>query len=325
MSQNEIVKMMVDLAHNKTANFSADSVNEKVRQKLIGILGTDKVDYKALRKNGADIFEILEEAIDILVVEGIEDQFSDFVEIKNTGWGDKPEFTVPSNKLFKVATIANGNADLIRQRLDGGVFTVSTGVKGVKIYDEFYRFLAGRIDWVEMVNRVAKSYNAQIAADIYAAVYASFDILTATYGISGAFVETTMNTLIEHVETKTGMDATLMGTKSSLAKVTTAVVSEKLKENINQLGYYGVFNGTQMRMVKQAHTPGTDTFAINDSFVIVTPEPHDKMIKLVIEGDAIIQEVQGGTNAAMQPEYMFQKSSGIAVVPSQTFGIYRFA
>lgn len=323
--KKDIVTMAVDLVHNSVAEFSADDVNEKLRQSFLQIAGVENINFKTMRRFQPAIFEVLEEALDVLIVEGLEAQFDEFVEIKNTAWGDTNTFAVDDNKLFNIATIANGTGNLQRQRLDQGFVAVSTGLYGVKIYEEFYRFLAGRIDWAKLVERVSKSYNNKIATDIYTALYDSYSVLGATYGISGAFSEATMNTLIGHVEAATGAEATLMGTKTSLSKITTAVQSEKIKEAMNTLGYYGIFNGTNMQVIKQAHTPGTDIFAINDSFAMVIPNVPNKMIKLVIEGDAIIQEVAGGQSADMSLEYMFQKSAGIAVVSSAKYGIYRFA
>lgn len=321
----DIVTMAVDLAHNSVGEFSADDVNTKLRKAFLDIAGVENIDYKTMRKHKADLFQVLEEALDVLVVEGLENQFDEFVEIKNTAWGDSNTFAIDDPKLFPIATIANGTGNLQRYRCDQGFIAVNTGLYGVKIYEEFYRFLAGRIDWIKLVNKVSTSYNNKIATDIYTALYDSYTTLGATYGISGAFAESTMNTLIGHVEAATGADIEIMGTKASLAKITSAVVSEKLKEAMNNMGYYGVFNGNEMRAIKQAHTPGTDTFAINDSFAMIIPKVPNKMIKLVIEGDAIIQETPGGQNADMSLEYMFQKSAGIAVVSSAKYGIYRFA
>jgi hypothetical protein len=323
--KKDIITMAVDLAHNSVGEFSAEDVNASLRKRLFEIAGTDNLNYKTMRRFKPEVFQVIEEALDILIVEGLEDQFNDFVEIRNLGWGDTNLFLIEDPALFNVATVANGTGNLRRQRLDNGTLTVETGLLGIKIYEEFYRFLAGRIDWGKMVNKVSKSYNNKIATMIYDAVYDSFDNLGATYGISGAFSESTMNTLIGHVEAATGMNAHILGTKTSLAKINTAVVSEKAKETFNDLGHYGGFNGTPMQAIKQAHIPGTNNFAINDSFVMVLPQVPDKMIKLVIEGDAIIQETPGGQNADMSLEYTFIKSAGIAVIHAAKYGIYRFA
>jgi hypothetical protein len=115
-----------------------------------------------------------------------------------------------------------------------------------------------------------------------------------------------------------------MGTKAALAKITSANVSENMKDAKNNLGYYGTLAGTRMVKIPQAHTPGTETFAINDSFLLVLPTLNDKMVKLVLEGDAVIQETMTG-NADKSIEYEFIKKAGIAVVPSVRYGINRLS
>lgn len=319
--------MAIDLGRGTTGEFSTDDVNETLRKELLSLAGTDKIDYKTMRKFKPEIFELLEEVLDVLLVEGIEKQFDAFVDYRNVGWGDSPVFEVEDYRLFSVATIADGTGNLKRQRLDSGYLTVTTGTKGVKIYEEFYRFLAGRINFPKMIAKIAKSYNNQIATDIYNAVYGSFTSLSATYGIAGNFVENQMDTLISHVEAATGANCGIWGTKTALAKINPALISQNMMDKINQIGYVGNYKGSEMVAFKQAHTPGTDTFAINGNFAMILPQMagENKIVKLVVEGDSIIQETPGGLNADMSMEYTFIKKCGIALVIANKFGIYRFA
>lgn len=324
---NEIVSLALDTYRGNLGEFaSKEQANKTLRQAFYDIAGTDKIDYKTLRRHKTEIFEVIEEALAILVVEGITNQFDDFVEIRNLAWGDTNIFNIEDNNLFKVATIADGTGNLRRQRLDSGSITIATETKGVKIYEELYRFLAGRIDWNKMVDRVAKSYQNQIANDIYAEVYNAYDILTAPYQVSnsGVFDEAKLLTLIGHVEASTGMECVILGTKTALAKVTPAVVSDNMKDTLNTLGYYGQFKGTEMRAIKQAHSVGTQNFAINDAFLMVVPKTPDKFVKLVLEGEAFILEDAEGKKADMSIDYTFIQKAGTTVLKSAQFGIVRF-
>jgi hypothetical protein len=201
----DVVKLAIDTYKGNLGNFSAASANDVLRSAIFEIAGTDKLDAKALRRNKVAIFEILEETLSVLISEGMENQFGDFAEIRNLELGDTNVFQVPNRDLFKVATISEGNGNLRRQRLDSGEFTVSTMNKGVKIYEEFTRFLAGRIDWNAMIDRVAKSYNQQMAEEVYTALYNSFNQLTATYGVSAAYNEAQLIELAQHVEAAAGV------------------------------------------------------------------------------------------------------------------------
>jgi hypothetical protein len=322
---NDVVKLAIDLHKGSLGNYSKEQANETLRSALIEANGgSDKITPKSFRNN-PQIFQILEEALDVLVVEGLEDQFDEFVEIRNLNWGDTNVFTSEDTKLFNVAVVADGNGNLRKQRLDNGELTVKTKTRAVAIYEELHRLMAGRIDWSKMVERVAKSYNNKIKTEIYDAIYNSYDGLTAPYQVTGTFAEADLSTLIAHVEAGTGQDAVIYGTKAALGKVSTAQISDNMKDVRNQLGYYGVFNGTEMLEIRQAHKAGTNDFAINDSFLLVVPRTPDKMIKLVLEGESLIQETPFGENADMSGEYTFIKKSGVGVMAASKYGIYRLS
>jgi hypothetical protein len=98
-----------------------------------------------------------------------------------------------------------------------------------------------------------------------------------------------------------------------------------MKDTLNTLGHYGVFKGTELREIAQAHAPGTNNFAINDSFLMVLPTGGEKLVKIVFEGEAIVDEATGLDNADMSMEYTFIKKHGLAVLSSKKYGIYRLS
>jgi len=54
------------------------------------------------------------------------------------------------------------------------------------------------------------------------------------------------------------------------------------------------------------------------------PQNADKMVKVINEGDAIIQDQQGGTSADMMQEYFIAQRFGIAVITTKVFGFIKF-
>lgn len=321
---HEITKLAIDIAKGQVTEFSKDQAMDVLRKELIELNGgSEKLTPKSFRKH-PELFEVLEEAFDFLIVEGLTDQFDDFVETVVLDWGDTKVFTVQENRLFDVAIVADGNFDIRRDRLDSGEFTVKTETLAVGVYEELHRLLAGRVDFARLVENVAKSYNNKIKVAVYNALYESYSQLSATYGKSGSFSEATLTELIAHVEAATGMEAMILGTKQALGKITNATMAESLKENKARLGYIGHFQGTEMLEIKQAHKPGTDTFAIDNNFLLVVPKSPDKMVKMVLEGDALIEEITEGRNDG-QRDYRFVKKAGFAVIASSKYGIYRLS
>lgn len=322
---NDIAKLAIQVykGQGDVSKYSHDDRMEVLRKELVQANGgSEKLTPKSFRKYPV-LFEIMEEALDVIIEEGLKGQFDGLVETVTIEAGDAKVFTIKENRLFDVGLISNGNGDLRRDRLDSGEITVRTHIYGVAVYEEMARILTGRVDFAELVNNVAKSYENKIQNDIYNAVYESFNQLGATYGVTGTFSEEELDELIAHVEASTGMEALIMGTGTALGKVKYAVESNNSIDARNNFGYYGKYKGTEMMKLKQAHKVGTQEFAIDSSFLLVIPKNPDKFIKLVIEGESTIVEGDGTNRKDFQRDYTFIKKAGIVVLSASKYGIYR--
>ena len=322
----DIVKLAVDTHHGNLGQYSKDQADEALRKALIDAAGTDKIDYKTMRRFQPEIFAIIEAALDILIVEGLTGQFDEFVEIRNLGWGDMNLFMIEDPQLFHVAMIADGTKNLRRQRLDAGTLTVEVATHGIKIYEELYRFLAGRIDWIKMVNKVSESYNKDVSLNIYNALVGALASLPAPYRVVGAWNADNLDAIVANVEAATDSSVSILGTKRALSRIQFANQSEKALEEHNAIGFYGTFHSTPLLRIKQAHeVGGTDQFIIDDNLLMVVPTPRDKFVKLVIEGDSLIFQTPGGDNMDLSLEYTFIKKYGVAVIHSKKLGCYELA
>ena len=318
----ELVKLALDMKKGKITNYTKDEANEVLRQELIELNGgSDKLNAKSFRKY-PEMFEIIEQILDNAISDGITDQFSDFVETVQLDWGDTQVFTMDENRLFDVSVVADGNGDIRRDRLDSSEVTVRTKTYAVSVYEELHRILAGRVSFDRMIDIVARSYENKIQTDIYNAIYNSYDQLGATYSTTGTFTEATLNDLISHVEASSNSEAMILGTKSALAKIDKDKVSDTMIDERNRMGYVGIYNGTPLVEIRQVHRSGTHEFAIDNNFLIVAPQGLEPFVKLILEGDSLIEEVTEGRKD-MQREYRFIKKAGFAVLASSNYGIYR--
>lgn len=325
---HEIARLAVDIYKNQgdVTKYSRTEQMEVLRRELVEANGgSEKITPKSFRNN-PHLFTIIEEALDVIVEEGLKGQFDMFVETVTIDHGDTKVFTVEENRLFDVALISDGiGSDIRRDRLDSGELTIKTSIYGVSVYEEMSRLLAGRVDFGKMVQNVAKSYENKIQNEIYRAIYESYDTLGATYGQSGSFSETKLDELIAHVESATGMEAMILGTKFALSKIEYAKESDSARESHNQFGFYGSYHGTDMMTIRQAHKAGTNEFAIDNNFLMVVPKSPDKFVKLVLEGDSMILEGASEDRKDLQQDYTFIKRAGIAVISASKYGIYRLS
>lgn len=332
MAKNHIVKLAVDLAKGKVQNFSAQESNDTLRKAFADLMefsleGTNGViDRKTFRKHKAEIFEILEEIINETLQEGLRTQFDGFAEYRNLAWGDQNLFLVPANNIFRVALISDGNGNIRRQRLrDGSEFQISLDTYGIKIGEDFHRFLAGRVQWSELMGGIAESFKRDLTQRIYNAVYSSYGKYNGTYHKSGTLTEDELITLAMHIEARTGEKVAVYGTKLALRKLAPSNVTESMKDRRNEIGFYGTIAGIDLREIEQSHAYGTDNFAIDNNMILVLPQNADKMVKVVNEGDAIIQDLAGGLSADMMQEYFICNRFGVSVITTKVFGFVKLA
>lgn len=326
MKDMNIIQLAVDHYKGKITQFSKDESEHTLRCALNSILDLEnhKNFRRAMQANGRALFNVMEDVLDVLIQEGLEDQFDQFVENKTAKIGDRPAFMVEDYHLFNVATIAAGTNNLRRQKLDRSALYVDTAYKGVKIYAELEEYLAGKVDFAKMIAKLQRSMNAQLATDISNAIVTGYSALTSPYSYTGAWSLTEFNNMIQHVEAATGVKAMVIGNRTALQKVAPAnlAYNGQIVEKRNELGFYSMIDGTTLFEIKQSHTPGTDSFAIGN-YLLVVPQGEEKIVKVLLEGDAIIEDNSAGENrnADQSIEYTFEKKYGVGVISSTKYGV----
>lgn len=330
MERKDIISVAVDCMKNKVAgNYSRNDAIESLRMALIEANGGEtKLNIKTFHR-GNELFDLVEELIAATVEEGLNESNPIFnlVEYKNIAAGDENIFDIEGEAVFVVADAAAGIQGVRRQRISGGEsVSVKTSFKIVRVYENLGRLLAGRISFDKFIDGVAKSFNKQILEDAYKAlkaVTANTAGLTSDYVISGSYSEEDLLKLIDHVEAATGKTARILGTRTALRKVTTAVTSHETESDMYNLGYYGKFNGTEMICLKQAHdAEGKFVLADNQLYVVASD---DKPIKIVNQGEGLLLSKDASVNADLTQEYIYGQAFGAAVVCGSKFGVYTIA
>ncbi len=324
----ELVKLSREIYRNKFSHdkFSINDANEVLKNVFIELNGgSTKLDYKAMRRNGAQMFEILEEILQNTVLEGLPEDnfFKQFVEYKNLALGDQNSFYVPDKTMLVISEIADGTQSLRRQRLDVGTnVSIPVSWKGIKIYEHLSRLLSGRVDFNEMLEALEEAFRLKINEDIYTAFTSAFTSLPTGFTSSGSFDEDTLLDLIEHIEAATGKSAIISGTRKALRKVTTAIISDSAKEEMYKMGFYGSFNGTPMVRIKQVHTVGTYTFKLSENDLYITTGD-EKPVKFITEGEMRIINGDALSNQDLTQEYFSATQYGTGIVITDLFGKYQ--
>ena len=323
--------------------FSYDESNQIFTDKLI----KDSVEYAGLTYTPGmkmdyalythplvqhKLFNLIGASIDAILPKILTNQFDTFIDVRNVAWGDKLSIEVTSSDIFAVTKVSQGNVNVRRQKLDRRAISLTPIMREIRVYEDLYRLLAGRVAWGDYANKVAMSFINAIQTDVYSALYDSYDGTDSTYFATGSFSATTFNTMAEHVKAANGgIPVVAWGTKLALAKLNAhtgytaypGLNSQNMLDEYNTMGYYGRFQGTALLQIDQGHTANTDSFAISDSFVIVTPMGVDKPVKLGFEGNTIITENSLNKNADQSLEYTMQKMWDTQILTAGRYGIYR--
>ena len=240
-----LVKLAIDAYHGSVEKYSAAEANETVREALIEANnGNTKLNYKDIRDGKCvGLFAIIEDMLSNLVVDGLTDDayFNALVDFRNVARGDQNMFVVGDNNLFVVAEAADGTQGIRRQRLGNRKETkIETSLKIVRIYEELDRVLAGRVDFNEMVNRVAASFRQKLLEDIQNLweTATNSQLGGAVYfPAAGNYNEATLLTTIEHVEAAAGgKPAVILGTKAALRKIAPSVQGIDSQSDLYNLG-----------------------------------------------------------------------------------------
>lgn len=326
----KLVKMAKELYRDRfiSDKFSKNDAAEVLRQAFIEMNGgSTKIDFKSMRRNQVEMFEIMEEILEVTVLEGLPDDnfFSQFVEYRNIALGDQNSFYVPDRTMLVVSEIADGTQALRRQRLDVGTnLSIPTSWKGIKIYEHLSRLLAGRVDFNEMLDNLEKAFRMKINNDVYDAFVGSFASLPAGFTTSGSFDEDSLIDIIEHIQATTGKTPIIAGTMKALRKVKTAVVADGAKEDMYKMGYFGRFNGIAMTRINQVHNVGTYTFKLseNDIYIVTTDE---KPVKFITEGEVRTFAGNPADNADLTQDYFTATRYGVGVIITDLYGKYEIS
>ncbi|MFR4986948.1 MAG: hypothetical protein ACLUCH_06090 [Lachnospirales bacterium] len=324
------------VAHHYDNRLNPTVANDKIRQAFVEIIGTDKLDYKAMRRNNNLItaFEIIEEVIDIKIEEGFRSNpfFKEFAEFNNTAWGDRPEFYVKNPHSIVISEVSGGHWNLNRQRLNAGdSFLVPTKWYGAKVFEEFERMLSGRIDFVELIRKIEESVQEQMAETMATQFMGSFNIIPTEFKHTGNLDVEELLKLIRKVQTANPKATPIIaGTRTALdllpdmyGQANSFLFSDAMKEEINKTGILQTWRGYKVLEIPQFFRQGTFDNAVADDMLYILTGG-EKPIKVLKEGESLIRQNQDGLdNQDMTVEYTFLTKYGVSIILNKYYGAYK--
>lgn len=319
-----LTKLAKTLYNNTEFEYNGVSGDEAMRNIVKEAIGGE-FNYYNWQRHKYDVFEIMKTTIDAVVPQIITNQFDSLADVRSVATGDKPHFEVEDPRLLRVGLVSAGNTDTRRQTIGKKSFTVDTDWYDVKVYAEFEAFLAGNINWRSLCDRVAKSFTNAMGTQIYTSFQAGYDLLRTNVKATGAFELEQLINIAEHLRVQTGRDVDVYGTANALRQVTkVANMSDGMKDEANRVGYLATVAGLNLNVLPQAYKASTEEFALNDKSLLVLPKG-EKIVSIVLEGQAIVDEPDNMTRNDMQLGFQTQKKYGLQVAQLAHYGLYNIA
>ena len=304
---------------------SEDEANELIRKAILKAAGCENGwDPYLFQHNKHLVFKILSEILDEVVGEQIMKQYETWVDFRSVALGDTIEFRVPNNDLFEVGIVADGTDNLRRQRIMHNKIAMNSFQLGLKIYEEYLMFVMGKIDWNDMVSRVAKSVeNALMRIIVKGIENAYVPVGNEKYGFAGTYSDDEVLRVAENVQAKTGLRPVIYGSKSALAnlrKSSAALWSEAEKEEVRRAGHVGLFNGYDVVEIPN-FMDNKDELVLNQNVLFIIPDG-TKIVKLLNEGNAEVHETTDQHNRADgQIEFQYIARFQLGVLRSNVYGV----
>ena len=342
-------KLLLDAASGDyEEGITAKEANEKIVSMFRKVIGLDekanKIEVrKAIRRNQAALFAIIEEVVEDLLVSGWQNNefYQEYCDIKNLALGDENLFTTTDNTILTVSRIADGHWDIDRQRLGAGrSYSVETATYGLAVYSEYERLLVGAEDFATFVTKLYEAVDRFVNESIYQAFKDAAEQLPGGAGGAGQWVKTgaldltakdKFMTLIEDVQMATGSEVVIMGTKVALSKLEGMQdinwVSNDMKVSRNTTGRIGFFEGIRLVELKQGFKlHDTTARLIDDKQLFIMPMADNKFIKVVNVGDPEMKQTADMvSNQDQTYEYKYVFRMGVGVQIGLLFGVWNIA
>lgn len=310
------------------ADFSAstEEINTIVKEEIKSLAS----DFNAYRRNKYDIFEIIQEAADIVTPNDVLAAIGQFAEIRQYDNNVKPQFKVKKgrNRAKRFVTRAAASGVYRAFRLDTDVVDVNTYTMGTAAYIDFERFLSGDEDLGEIANIITESFVEAVYVDIQKALVATVDSIQQGPNKAevASFDPAIFSKLCATVKAY-GDGAVIFAPSEFIVEMSehlTETVANPSKidiEDMRATGSVKMFRGCPIVELKNSFVDETNAHTVLDPQVAyIFPTGGEKIVKVAFEGNTVVKEWENRDNSMELQAY---KKMGIAILSTHNWAAYR--
>ena len=330
MIENNALQQLSRDCYFGTCQYSNTEASDLIRKAILDELEPlpeKKTKYRNWMKRNSDaLFEIITETVTPIQNELALQDLGGIVETRTFDMGDKEEYIIENGELFDVQLVATGLKHTSRQRIYNHKVQTEAFMIGLKIYTELFDFLTGKVNWTHFVDRVAKSFNRKIFTMVTGTLYASYNTGTnpefckqTTAAGLGAILDELIAKVGDHV----GGEVVVVGTKQALGKIDNVgtVVLDDIDEK-RRMGHVSVYKGSRLVELPNYYDKDLKAFSIPNDMLIVLPVDEQGIVKLGLEGDLFVEEVNEGRKD-FQIEMEMSRMVHLGVAVANTYGMIK--
>ena len=334
MKRSELQQLCFDVYYGNTGKYSEQQGSDVIREMFLERLGVDEVPQtkakfkRFMKKHKNDFYELLEETLTEIVNRISLDSYSEFIDYGYCDLGDKPIFRVKNNKLYDTAVIATGVRTRERQKMHDRRVETSAFRVSIKIYEEGFDFLTGKINWTELCDKCAESFVHKRATIATACMFNAYDEVAnplTHVSTNTAGLETKLKEIIQIVEARSGVTCQIVGTKGALARVpgSGGVYSVDDSKDKREFGYVKMFEGTRCVELPQYFDEETAEFEIPNNTLLIVPA-QEKLCTIRDEGDVEVYDSNDTEERKdYQVEFEMARMTHIGVPVFNKFGFIK--
>lgn len=302
--------------------FNYSELNDTLRNELKELAGT----YQLYRENKNLIFSLIEDTIDDVLPRKVLEQYGMFADVKVFANGDKPIFTQKisnsARKRAKQFITKVGLAGVYEVfKLDGKSYEIPTEAFGGAAQIGFEEFLDGRVDFSDVLDIVMEGLDECVYKEIEKALKAAVVNLQANNKKSETqFVEKTMDDLLA-VADSYGRSAIYCTFEfAATMKPADAWASNEHKNQMWANGYITDYKGHNVIVLPQSFEDESNSKKVIDpSHCYIIPTGAEKPVKIAIEGQTAVREVE---NYDWSREVQVYKKLGVGAIITNNICVY---
>lgn len=311
----------------------SDRLNAALRREILRVAGISNFsDFPVETWSNHPIlswatFAVVSAMIDMVLPDTIIENTGIYSDVRTIGWGDSAAFDVKPRDLFVVSKVGKGRRTTELHKQFVGQVTVIPEARQMTVFVSMMKVLAGKENLAEFVAKMVRSFETQLAYDIYSAFYAAMDAVDATSSTGLKVAGYSQSEFVRLSQTVAawngGAKPIAIGTQVALANIlpSNANYRYEIDSDFVKVGYLRNFQGTDIMVLPQI-ADWTSPYSLklsNNRIWFVSPSSQ-KIVKVVLEGSTLAYGRDYYEHANLLQTSTIMKSWGTAIATSAVAG-----